>query len=344
MNLEEFANPICAGNKFVKASFGGFAGSGKTRTAAEFIVGTYKAMRLEKPILFIDNEKGSRFLIPFFKNHDIAVRVKDTVHLADVLTAMRLLNEGQIDYLFADSLTKVWYQFCKDYKNRNHKKFLTLPDWGKIIPEWQHKFSDKYVELEGNFVFTGRGGYTYDLTINEENGKKEFAKSGIKMKLAGETPFEPDLNVWMEMEQELVNGKLNQWRTAQILKDRSSLIDGCLFANPKYQDFKPFMDYLLNVEIGEVSGPTDDTNLVPEEFSTNRNKKKILLENIYGTIENKYPGTAKANKEAKSNLKKQVFDTFSDTEIESKPIAQLETGYNSILDIFNSKPKEDLPF
>jgi len=40
-----------------------------------------------------------------------------------------------------------------------------------------------------------------------EQGKKEFSKSGVKMKLAGETPFEPDLNVWMELQQEIKDGE-----------------------------------------------------------------------------------------------------------------------------------------
>ena len=39
MRLDEFATKLSAKNHFVKASFGGFQGSGKTRTATEFIIG-----------------------------------------------------------------------------------------------------------------------------------------------------------------------------------------------------------------------------------------------------------------------------------------------------------------
>jgi hypothetical protein len=343
MDLMDFASEICAGNQFVKVSLGGFAGSGKTRTASEFIAGVYNEIDLKKPLLFIDNEKGSRFLIPFFKKHGIKTLVKETVHLADVLWAMKYLEEGQIDFLFIDSLTKVWYQFCKDYKKANHKKFLTLNDWGKIIPEWQHRFNDKFVNVEGNFMFTGRGGYEYDLEEDENTHKKTFVKSGVKMKLAGETSFEPDLNVWMQLRQEIVDGRPHQWREAQILKDRSGFIDGAIFKNPTFDDFKPFLDFILSVETGVVAKETDTSNLVPEEFSSDRNKKKILLEKIYGTIENKYPGTKKENKEAKVKIKKEVFNTYSDTEIELSTIAELETGYNKILDLLVVEEK-DLPF
>ncbi len=224
MTLEQFAGSLVAKNNFIKASIGGFAGSGKTKTACSIVVGAYKDLKLEKPILIIDNEKGSRFLIPFFKEHGLPVMIKETVHLADILKAMEYLQKGEVDFLLVDSLTKVWYQYLTDYKKRFNKKFLTLQDWGKLLPEWQKTFSDKYVELEGSFIFTGRGGFTYDME-EDENNKKQFVKSGVKVKLAGETPYEPDLNIWMETKQEIEEGTLNQWREAQIMKDRSDLIE-----------------------------------------------------------------------------------------------------------------------
>src|SRR5687768_9743778 len=109
MNLNDFASKMVAKGNFVKASFGGFAGSGKTKTASEFIAGAYKDLGLDKPILIIDNEKGSRFLIPFFKKElpQVEVYVKDTTSLADVLQAMDLLQKGEIGALFIDSLSKV---------------------------------------------------------------------------------------------------------------------------------------------------------------------------------------------------------------------------------------------
>ena len=67
MKLTDFATTLAAKNHFIKASFGGFQGSGKTRTATEFIIGCYKDMKLTKPVLILDNEKGSRFLIPILK-------------------------------------------------------------------------------------------------------------------------------------------------------------------------------------------------------------------------------------------------------------------------------------
>ncbi|MBK9404749.1 MAG: AAA family ATPase [Ignavibacteria bacterium] len=264
--LQEFATKLKAKDHFIKASFGGFAGTGKTRTASEFIAGVYQDLKIKKPLLIVDNEKGSRFLVKFFEDKNIETYVKETVQLSDVIGSFRLLNDGEIGFLFIDSLSKVWYQYVRDYKELNGKKtFMTLQDWGKILPAWQEMFSDQFVNLDGNCVFTGRGGYTYDMEVNEETKKKEFNKSGVKMKLAGETPFEPDINVWMEMEQEMKEGKPIVWREAQIMKDRSGLIDGMTFKNPTYKDFQPVVKYLMQIPTGEVAGSTSNNNLAPSE-------------------------------------------------------------------------------
>ena len=206
LSLNQFAGDLVAKNNFIKASFGGFQGSGKTRTATEFIIGSYKDMKCTKPILCLDNEKGSRFLIPIFKKAGIKALVKDTVNLSDIIQAFEFLKNGEIDFLFIDSLTKIYYKFVKDYKDKNHRSFMRLNDWGKILPAWQEEFSDRFVNTEGNIVFTGRGGFEYekeDDTTDEKGNVTEkggFVKSGFKMKIAGETPYETDLNIWMQLE------------------------------------------------------------------------------------------------------------------------------------------------
>jgi hypothetical protein len=327
MNLNDFAKSLVAKNHFVKASFGGFAGAGKTRTATEFVIGCYKDMKLKKPVLLIDNEKGSRFLIQIFQTAGVPVLVKDTVSLNDVLQAMDFLQKGEIDFLFVDSLTKVYYHFVRDYLKKNGLRFMTLQDWGKIIPEWQEKFSDRFVDLSGNFVFTGRGGFQYEKEedeIDEETGKVKhkggFIKSGVKLKLAGETPFEPDLNVWMEQKQEVgAKNRLQVWREAQILKDRSGLIDGKVFKNPKYKDFQPVVKFILGVPTGEVSGVTNDDAGAPvENFDYYRRKqaREIEVEKIKALFDRLALGSSGADKRLRVLLNEKCIGTTSSTELE----------------------------
>lgn len=338
MNLNEFASKITAENDFVKASFGGFAGSGKTRTATEFIIGCYKLMKCDKPVLIIDNEKGSRFLVPLFKKAGIECLIKETVHIADVLESFKYLNNKEISFLFIDSLTKVWYNYINDYKVKaGGKAFMTLQDWGKILPAWQETFANKFVALTGNCIFTGRGGYTYDMEENEETHKKEFTKSGVKMKMAGETPFEPDINVWMDIQQEMIEGKPTIWREALIMKDRSGLIDGKTFKNPTFKDFKPFVEFLLKSDKGDVAKESFTQNIAPkEEYDDRKKRRDILNEKIKAEFDKREFGTSKEDKAAKLNIITQCFGTTSATEIENKRIEDLEQGYSKVCEILRA--------
>lgn len=346
MNLKQFATTMASNGNFVKASFGGFAGSGKTRTGAEFLVGAYKDLKYDKPILLIDNEHGSRFLIPYFKKElpKVEVYVKNTTNLADVISAMQLLKDGEISALFIDSLSKVWYKYVSDYKAKNRQTFMTLQDWGKIMPAWQSEFSDRFVDIAGTIVFTGRGGFTYEKEEDETDAqgkvkKGQFVKSGVKMKMAGETPFEPDLNVWMEQEQEMTDGKISKvWREAQILKDRSGVIDGKLFLNPTYKDFQPFVKFLLGLPVGDVAGVSSDMNMAPSENWENWDRKKnreIQVEKMQGLFD-KYGLTGSLSKESKqlrAVILEKIYGTMSFTEIEKMDPAYMEekNGHLSVL-------------
>lgn len=331
MKLENFATEMKADNQFIKASFGGFAGSGKSRTGAEFVIGCYKKMNLKKPLLFIDNEKGSRFLIPKFKAAGIQTLIKQTDQLADILTAFDLLNAGEIEFIFIDSLSKVWYRFVNQYKEKNRKVFMTLQDWGKILPDWQDKFSTRFVELNGNCVFTGRGGNTYEMEENEETHKKEFVKSGVKMKLAGETPYEPDLNIWMTMVQELEDGKPVVYREAMIMKDRSDIIDGQSFRNPTFSDFEPVIDYILSVEVGEVAGNSSTANMAAsEEWSDKKQRREIVFEKITNEFLKAGFTTSNNDKRLKILISEKFFGTSSSAEIEKLSVDFLERRYEDL--------------
>lgn len=335
MRLDEFAKPIVVSTPFIKVSFGGFAGSGKTRTAAEFIIGCYKKMGLTKPVLIIDNEKGSRFLVPLFNKAGIETLVKETIHLQDVLSAFQYINAGEIDFLFIDSLTKVWYKSIADYLEKNNKRFMTLQDWGKILPWWQSEFADRFVAVNGNVIFTGRGGYTYDTEENEETKKKEFVRSGVKMKMAGETPFEPDLNIWMEIAQEINDdGHPFIWREAMVMKDRSGLIDGKTFKNPTFKNFEPVIDYLVNSKKGEVAGPTFTDNTAPKEiYSDKAKQREVLNEKIKAEFDKREFGTSKEDRSAKVSIIEKAFGTTSTSEVEAKSIEDLTFGLSRVIEL-----------
>jgi hypothetical protein len=367
MDLKNFASGLTAANRFVKASFGGFAGSGKTRTSTEFIIGVYKEFEIpqDKPLLIIDNEKGARFLIPLFQKElpELKVIVKETEQLADVLQAIEFLNEGQIGFLFIDSLSKVWYKYVRQYMEgfgtydsgkrvgKFKKQFMTLQDWGNVIPAWQKEFADVFVKAEGNIVFTGRGGNTYEMEEVEEHGrtKKQFVKSGVKMKMAGETPFEPDLNVWLEIRQEVDENKnfSKLDRVAYVMKDRSDTIDGKTFINPKFKDFKPAVDFLKGLPTGTVKRETKTESLAPGE-STGHYKDKRNAEIEYEKVRNILlklnVGSSADHKRYVVQLFEYVFGTGSATEVQNLRGETLREGRIEMERLLNgAKSPEDIP-
>lgn len=341
MKLQDFATDLTAGNRFVKAAFGGFAGAGKSVTATEFVIGAYRDLGYEKPVLILDNEKGSRFLIPRFKRANIQAVLKETTSLADVLSAFDFLGSGEVSVLLIDSLTKVWYRYVREYMQVNRRTFMELADWGKLLPKWQEVFSDAFVQAPGSIIFTGRGGFTYEKeedTRDERTGavkKGSFVKSGVKMKLAGETPFEPDLNVWMEQQQEIgADGALRVWREAHVMKDRASIIDGAVFVNPTYENFRPFVRYLLEVPVGEVAGESlPARDLAPSENYESfdrRRKREICLEEIAEELAHLHPGSADAAKSARKELLEVLFETRSWKAVEAKSLDELLKGRNAL--------------
>lgn len=340
MKLSDFATDLVAKNRFVKAAFAGFAGSGKSRTATEFVIGSYRDLELTRPVLILDNEEGARFLRPAFARAGIPVALKSTTSLADVLIAINMLRDGETDYLFIDSLTKVWYRYVREYLEKNRKVFMQLDDWGKILPKWQETFSDVFVAAQGSIAFTGRGGFEYekeDDTYDESTGrtkKGSYVKSGVKMKMAGETPFEPDLNIWMEREQQIeADGSITVWREAQVMKDRSGLVDGKIFKNPTYEDFRPFIRFMCEMPVGAVAGESSSRNLAPGENYDNYNRrteKQIALEEIQEEIVKLYPGQTSGDKRGKADLVEKLFGTRSWTAVENLSLEKLQTGRNDL--------------
>lgn len=340
MKLSDFAGKLVAENHFIKFSIGGFAGAGKTRTASEFAAGIYKDLDLKGPILILDNELSARFLEPFFRAQGIEVIVKDTDTLGDVLTAFDFLEKGEVALVFVDSLTKMWYRFIRDYRANHNNRKMQLNDWGVVIPEWQERFSDRLVKVKGNIVFTGRGGYEYDLEEVEEGGrvKKQFIRSGVKMKLQGETAFETDINVWMDSKEEVENGKVvKQWREALVMKDRSATIDGKTFVNPTYKDFKPVVDFLRTIPKGSIAGPTDTRNLAPSDlYPEKKRQREQSMEEIYASFDQLGISTGAQDKKLKIDLWEMVFKTNSKQAVEGMPLEVLKAA-SELLDEFKSR-------
>ena len=284
--IDNFFMPVANTKPYFKAAFEGFAGSGKTYTASLVAIGIHKRIKSTKPVIIFDTEKASKFLKNIFQENGIELLVREARSLADLKETMRRMRQDKVaDILIIDSISHVWENTVESYKKKVNRIGLQFQDWGVLKPMWKAEFSDPLVSDPYHIIMCGRAGYEYENEINQDTGKREIYKSGVKMKVEGETAYEPDILVLMERFEEVLGKDKSVWREATVVKDRSTLIDGKTFKNPEYRHFAPAIEEMLNNPTENTSSKEMDSSGL---FKTEEDKqeyirmKKITLEEIEG--------------------------------------------------------------
>lgn len=330
---DNFFTPVANTKPYFKAGIQGLAGTGKTYTAAEIAIGLHKRLGSKKPVVMFDTEKASKFLKTKFAEAGIELMVRDSRSLADLKTTMGKLRDGYSDILIIDSISHVWEDTVESFKKKYNRTNLQFQDWGVLKPLWKSEFSDPLVRLPFSIIMCGRAGYEYENEINEQTGKREIYKSGIKMKVEGETAYEPDVLVLMERFEEVLGKDKKIYRQATIIKDRSTLIDGKVFMNPTYKDFAPVIENMLdNPATNYQDEGSDSTGLFKNEEDKYQyiNDKKICLEEIEGWLVKAWPSVGASDKQKKMDVLEEVFSTRSWLAVEGKGLAELKGGLEKI--------------
>ncbi len=334
MHTDNFFTPVANTKPFFKAAFEGFAGSGKTYTAAQIALGLAARIGSTKPIIIFDTEKAAKFLQPLFAQAGMTLLVRESRSLADLQETMERLRQGAGDILLIDSISHVWEDFLRAYAQKVRRTRLEFQDWGIIKPAWKAAFSDPFVRDPYHILMTGRAGYEYESERNAETGKRELYKSGVKMKVEGETAYEPDLLVLLERMQEMDGGSLTRVvRQATILKDRSTVIDGKTFENPTYADFAPVIEVMLDTPATVETAPERDAGTLvetEEEQYARKQRRKVLLEEIEGYLTSVWPSQTAEQKKRKADALAWAFGTRSWTAIAMMRPEELATGLTAI--------------
>jgi hypothetical protein len=149
------------------------------------------------------------------------------------------------------------------------------------------------------------------------------------MKVEGETAYEPDLLVLMSRREDVVGQEKKVWREAMVVKDRSTLIDGQTMINPKFGDFAPAIEYILEnpqVSAAVEASATSLFEATAEDQRAYAIRRDILLEKIEGEMTAKWPGSSAEAKRAKVQALESSFGTKSWTEVSKLRVEQLESG------------------
>lgn len=325
---------------FLKMAFEGFAGDGKTYTATQVAIGVHKLIGSTKPIALFDTEKAFKALKPQFDEAGIEAVVNDEQRsLAALNQAIKWCEEGNVDILIVDSITHVWEEFLRAYLNRpdkNGKEIkrnrLEFQDWGVLKPQWKELFSTPFVMAKCHIIFTGRAGYEYTDEKNQETGKREIFKSGIKMKAETETAFEPDILVLMQKVHDLISETKTIHREAMVIKDRTTKIDGQIFKNPTFDNFYPAIKVLLDGTLREVHGVDipDTFEEFENKFSEIGKEKARIIAELEGCFEIMGLGTGAQDKQVKAWTLSQVYGVNSTEMVERKNISVMREGMTVI--------------
>lgn len=330
--------PLANNLPFLKMAFQGFAGDGKTYTAALVAIGVHKLIQSDKPIAIFDTEQAAKALQPFFELEGIEAVVNDQdKSLAALTAAIQWCEGGGSDVLIIDSITHVWESFKSAYMQSKpkNKTFLEMQDWNTIKPRWREGFSMPFVNAKCHIIFTGRAGFEYSDEKNEDTGKREIFKSGIKMKAESETAFEPDILVLMENEMDVLGPEKRVYRTATVLKDRSTKIDGMIInadgskRGPTFEDFYPAVASLLSGKLVTYTGGTIPDRF--EDWQSKWDKTRFERENILNEMDGHFKlmgiGTGAADQKMKAATLKNIFGVTSTDNLGGVPMEKLREGW-----------------
>lgn len=337
---------------YFKGGVLGLQGSGKTHLSVELAIGLVEHMRKlglaagAKPVAFFDTETGSDWHLPRFKEAGIDLVVSRSRSLVD-------LRKGVVEatdtcsVLIIDSITHFWTRFVEEYSERSNRKWLEFSDWNFLKKEWRG-FTDLYVNSPLHCIMCGRQGYEYDFFENQA-GKKELEKTGVKMKAESETGYEPSILVMMESRQEIeqtesrgkkkaAGAKLRVsglYRVATVLKDRSKKLDGATFKNPTFKDFLPHVECLAFGSTHQAIEQRDNAELFTggseeTKYARDRREKEIVLEEISEEMKKHYAGQDAGSKTARGDLMQKFFGTRAWSRVETLDLADLKKGRDAM--------------
>jgi hypothetical protein len=327
---------------YLKAGILGFAGSGKTFTAATLAIGLHKFIKSRKPVSMLDSETGSDYVLPLFKKEKIELLSAKSRAFIDLVGVTQEAMKVS-DILIVDSLTHYWDELRTSFQKKRNLENLTLRHWIPIKQEWR-TFTDLFVNSALHIIVCGRAGWEYDYHEDEE-GVKELIKTGTRMKTEGEMSYEPSLLVEMEKVR-TEQGKIGQpfVHRAWILKDRCDAINGKSFDNPTFESFLP---HIKQLNLGGDHMGVDTTRSSAELFdgpgsrSKEFKRREIAMEELQDELVLKWPGQTAAEKKAKIQTIKDLFGTTSWTALRDVQADVLEQGLQTLKSMPNPEPKKE---
>jgi len=325
---------------YLKAGFMGFAGSGKTYTAKELAIGLHKyccdnGIRAKgDPVYFLDTETGSDWVLDDFQEAGIPLLRDKTIAFTALVPAIEQVAEMK-GILIIDSITHFWRELTESYATRKKRTKLEFQDWAWLKSQWA-KFTTAYINSSAHIILCGRAGFEYDYFENAA-GEKELEKTGVKMKAETETGYEPSILVLMTRHQEITKKKGHELvisHSAQVVKDRSTKIDGKVFKDPTFENFLPHVQCLnlggQHVGVDTTQSSVDIVPADPRDWVKDKADKAVTLDEIQAELLRLHPSSSQAAKTAKADLLEKYFRSRSWKKVGTMNKWALEAGLEAL--------------
>lgn len=354
--MSSILKPMTSRPAYLKCGILGFGGSGKTRTAVELACGLRAHFGLEKPIAIADTEGGADYLADLIEHRTGCAAIGAKTRSFDDLIQLSQQAASEASVLLVDSATHFWRELVEAYLRATNahlertaaaqrrvfveRRSMDPGDWGIVKSAWQ-KWTDWFVTAPLHVIVCGRAGYEY-ADREDDEGKTESVKVGIKMRAEGEFSYEPSLLISMERVQRLADRTV--LHRATVIKDKfDNCLDGLEEDDPSFEFFRPHVERLrppdrhvpvdtaVRTDHGEIGGD--------REWYRERRERTILAEEIDGELEQAHPGQTAAAKQARTEILHRVFGTYSKTSIsESTHSERLRRGLAEIRNILRPTP------
>jgi hypothetical protein len=302
----------------LKAGIFGFAGSGKTYTAALIAIGLHQYIKSDKPVLFIDSETGSSYVKKLFDDAKIPILGIKTRAFVTLMSATKEAVTGG-NILLIDSITHFWNEIVKAYLIKNNKTRLALRDFIPLKEEWG-VFPTLYLNSPIHIIMAGRAGYEWGEEEDDE-GENKLVKTGTKMKVEGDFGYEPTLSI--EMEQiRARQGKVGSTmiNRAWIVKDKFDVIKGKYFDMPTFDSFLPHIK-MLNIggAYPKIDTETSSSEMMTDNRSVAKRLKErdILCEELWENMALRFNTRTTEGKSDGAKFLQNTFGMMSKTGIES---------------------------
>jgi hypothetical protein len=342
-----------------KVGIFGTQGSGKTTTAALFLIGLSKTYHNGAPVGFLDTENGSDFLIPIFEAEGVQLLVVKSRAFKDMREAEKEARAAGCCGFLVDSYTHPWQELCDTFKAKSRRKKLEFHHMDELKGLWR-QWTDQFLNSPLHIFVNGRLGYEWG---KDEEG--ELVKLGSKMKSESEAGYEPSLLIEMEgvRPANTVKGKQRSQivHLAHVLKDRWRTLNGRTFEFKDITDYKQgdykkvfeaFMPHwqMLAQSKGvqrAVDGNRTSESLMDDNGRTLAQQRaqqaEIHTEVIQNTLAQLWPGQDALSKATRLAVIEALAGIPSWAALTKKPVEKLEESA-ALMSFVKEQMKDRQPF